>query len=44
MPQTVKSTFSLSRVENLKYEQIAKTQNISIKTVGKILCLLRNKH
>lgn len=33
MPQTVRSTFLLSRYKNLKYEQIAKTQNISIKTV-----------
>lgn len=33
MPESVKETFNLSRYKNLKYKEIAKEQNISIKTV-----------
>jgi RNA polymerase sigma-70 factor (ECF subfamily) len=33
MPETVRSTFCLSRFKNLKYEEIAKYQGISVKTV-----------
>lgn len=33
MPQTVRSTFELSRFNNLNYNEIAKEQNISKKTV-----------
>lgn len=33
MPESVRSTFCMSRFKNLKYEEIAATQKISIKTV-----------
>lgn len=33
MPETVKSTFCLSRFRNMKYEEISKCQDISVKTV-----------
>ncbi len=33
LPETVKSTFRLSRAGNKKYEEIAKIENISVKTV-----------
>lgn len=33
MPDNVRSTFCMSRFKNLKYEEIAKKQNVSIKTV-----------
>jgi len=42
MPETVKSTFCLSRFSDMKYGEIAKCQNISVKTVEyRIMCALR---
>ncbi len=33
MPDKIKSTFRLSRFENLKYEDIAKIDNVAVKTI-----------
>ncbi|MDD3990012.1 MAG: RNA polymerase sigma-70 factor [Bacteroidales bacterium] len=42
MPDTVKSTFCLSRFRDMKYGDIAKCQDISVKTVEyRIMCALR---